>query len=781
MPGFVLKVVWGCFAALMVCVATAPAAEFDAESRAFFVKHCSDCHDAAAKEGGLDLAALSRDLSDTETLRRWVRVYDRIAAGEMPPKSAPQPEAAAKDSLLASLKPGLVAADRAQREVVYRRLNRTEYENTIRDLFQVRAEVADMLPDDAKAHGFDNIGEALGVSTELVEAYLRAADVPIDMVLAQVQPPRIDWHSTFNDGFKNRANATQVFRFVNEGVVHYLSDLKSTHVRNFIVPAGGTYRVRFRARAYRSDKPMKVEVGAGDVHKGNRGRHTVGYFDVQPELTEVVFEDWFRVGDGFSVRPFGIGNVRIGQNRQYAGPGLLFADYNVEGPLDEDLVAGRRELLGQIDLKASTAADVRDIVGRFLPRAFRRPVGAEVEDRYAGLVERLLAKGDSVESALRACLRAILCSQEFLFLNEPLRPGKEEIDEYAIASRLSYFLWSTMPDQTLLELAAHGQLRDPVVRRQQVERMLASPRAAEFTKNFTGQWLKLRQLTETEPDQALYPEYDALLEHSMREETQRFFEEVVRNDLSVVELVDSEWAMLNDRLAAHYGVPSVVGAQLRHVNLPAGSVRGGLLTQASVLKVTANGTTTSPVMRGAWAIENILGIHVPPPPPVSAVEPDLTGATTLRQQLDKHRNDASCASCHSKIDPAGFALESFDAIGGWRERYRIPLGTDVVLDSKRKEQWPATYKLGLPVDCSGKLPTGETFQDIRELKALLKRDPERITGCVAEKLLTFGLGRGVGFSDRDTIEAIVAHARQKNYGLRSLIQEVAASEAFVRP
>src|SRR5207249_8455694 len=244
-------------------------------------------------------------------------------------------------------------------------------------------------------HGFDNIGEALGVSTELVEAYLRAADVAIDMVLAQEQPPRLKIHLTFTDGFRTCANSNLVFRFLDEGVVHYLSDLKSTQVRNFAAPAAGTYRIRFRARAYRSTQPIKVEVGAGDVHKGNRGRHTVGYFDVQPTLTEVVFEDWFRIGDGFSVRPFGIGNVRIGQNRQYAGPGLLFADYDVEGPIDDDLTAGRRELLGQVDLRAATATEARDILSRFLPRAFRRPASVEEIDRCAGLVERLIAKGDS--------------------------------------------------------------------------------------------------------------------------------------------------------------------------------------------------------------------------------------------------------------------------------------------------------------------------------------------------------------------------------------------------
>ena len=248
-----------------------------------------------------------------------------------------------------------------------------------------------------------------------------------------------------------------------------------------------------------------------------------------------------------------------------------------------------------------------------------------------------------------------------------------------------------------------------------------------------------------------------------------------------MEFVYSDRSILNDRLAKHYGVPGVIGAQFRRLSLPPESVRGGLLTQASILKVTANGTTTSPVLRGVWAIENLLGIHVPPPPPVPAVEPDLTGATTLRQQLDQHRNDVSCASCHSKIDPPGFALESFDAIGGWRDRYRIPADAGLTLDPKKKEQWPATYKLGLPVDCTGKLPTGEAFRDIRECKALLKRDPECIARCVAEKLLTYGLGRGLGFSDRTTIDAIVHEVRQTNYGFRSLIQEVAGSDAFASP
>jgi hypothetical protein len=540
--------------ATSLAAAVGVTAELTVPQSAFVERHCFECHADSTKEGGLDLAALSRDLTDAETLRRWVRVFDRVEAGEMPPKEVKRPDSEAQKAFLASLGDTLAAADRGQREVVHRRLNRVEYENTVRDLFRVRAEVAAMLPEDARAHGFDNIGEALAASTELVEAYLRAADVAIDMVLSQdLQPPRVNTHLTFTDGFKTRSNANLVFRFLDEGVVHYLSDLLSTNVRNFTAPAAGTYRVRFRARAYRSTEPIKVEVGAGDVHKGNRGRHTVGYFDVQPELTEIVFEDWFRAGDGFLVRPFGIGNVRIGQNRNYGGPGLLFADYDVEGPIDDDLTVGRRTLLGDVDLTMATAGDAGDIMARFLPRAFRRPATAEEVGRYAGLVQRLIDRGETFGSALRAGLRAVLCAPEFLFLNEPLSTGGERIDDYALASRLSYFLWSTMPDSELLDLAQRGQLSEAVVRRQQVERMLASPKAAAFTNNFTGQWLKLRLIAANDPDRKLYPEFSPYLQDSMVAETHAYFRELIEKNLDAGYLVKSDFAMLNRRLAAHYG------------------------------------------------------------------------------------------------------------------------------------------------------------------------------------------------------------------------------------
>lgn len=785
MPGALTTIRTICAVTAVVCVRAAFAAPLPVqELNPFFENHCVECHDATAKKGGLDLESLSRDPTDAESLRRWVRVFDRVQSGEMPPKKKPRPEAGALSAFLAALDGPLAAADHAQREVIHRRLNRAEYENTVRDLFLVRAEVSAMLPEDGKAHGFDNIGEALSSSTELVESYLHAADIVIDMVLAQEkEPDKFVMHSSFTEGWQTRYNARQVFKFLDEGVVAYNELQKSTHIRNFASPAAGTYRVRFHAQAYHSTEPVKLEIGGGDVHHSTRGRHTIGYFEAMPEGSEIVFEDWFREGDGFSVLPVGTGHVRPGKEPRYPGPGLLLLDYHVEGPLETNLTAARRELLGTVNLKTGTLVDAQDIMARLLPRAFRRPATDNEITRYVGLMKGLIEKeGYTFEAALRAGLRAVLCSPDFLFLCEPASGASDQIGDFALASRLSYFLWSSMPDAELLGLATRGELGRPATLRAQVERMLANPKAAAFTKNFTGQWLKLRDIKVTEPDTALYPEFDNLLEYSMIEETVRFFDEVLSKDLSVMEFVDSDWSMLNDRLAAHYGISGVTGVHFRRVPLPKDSVRGGVMTQASVLKVTANGTTTSPVTRGAWAIENLLGIHVPPPPPVPAVDPDLTGATTLRQQLDKHRNDTSCASCHSKIDPPGFALESFDPIGGWRERYRIPTGVAKLPDAPEENEpnAPPAYKLGLPVDATGILLTGESFNGIREFKTLIKRDPERVAQSVAEKLLTYGLGRGIGFSDRTTVQDIVERTREKNYGFRSLVQEVVASEAFAR-
>lgn len=340
-----------------------------------------------------------------------------------------------------------------------------------------------------------------------------------------------------------------------------------------------------------------------------------------------------------------------------------------------------------------------------------------------------------------------------------------------------------MPDEQLMALAAEGKLKQPNELREQVERMLADPKAEAFTKNFTGQWLDLRDIDFTEPDMKLFPEFDELLKISMVEETERFFQAILDENLSLMNFIDSDFTFLNERLARHYGIPGVKGQEFRKVKLPPESVRGGVLTQGSVLKVTANGTNTSPVLRGNWVLENILCRPTSPPPDgVGSVEPDIRGAKTLREQLARHRSVSSCAMCHDRIDPPGFALENFDPIGGWRENYRT------IGDGERPDikQAPFTnawvrYRIGLPVDATGQTEDGKKFEDIRAFKKLLARDQDQITRGLTQKLLTYAIGRRVGFSDRPHVEAIVRKVRGQDYGFRSLVHEVVQSELFQRP
>ena len=352
-----------------------------------------------------------------------------------------------------------------------------------------------------------------------------------------------------------------------------------------------------------------------------------------------------------------------------------------------------------------------------------------------------------------------------------------------LASRLSYFLWSSTPDRELLQLAGDDRLHDQNVLRQQVERLLRDPRSRAFKQNFTGQWLGLRDIDFTAPDERLYPEFDELLKISMVAETEAFFQEILDKNLSVLNFIDSDFVMVNERLAAHYGIDGVQGQMIRKVMLPEESVRGGVMTQGSVLKVTANGTNTSPVLRGAWVMENLLGASPSVPPPnVPAVEPDTRGATTLRQQLAKHRDQASCAICHDKIDPPGFALESFNAIGGWRENYR----TTGVGQRPALRRAPFTfnyvrYKIGPQVDSSGLTVDQTPFGDVRDFKAWVLRDPTAVVNGLTRKLMTYALGRRVGFADREEIQQLTQESRQKGYGFRDLVHSIVQSEMFRRP
>ncbi len=752
--------------------------------------HCIECHDGKDAEGGFDLSSLTTELSDDEASRRWVLVHDRIAANEMPPPNEPRIASASKSTALKTLSSALIAADRSRRTVVLRRLNRTEYEATVRDLFGVHVRVKDFLPRDTLTSGFDNVGEGLAVSAEAMRAYLRTADATLDAVFGPPAKPKYIRHTTNLKDLKNHDGTSYVerlfgnmFRKTADGVVIFQSRYCPSNLVNFArlrAPAG-TYRGKFRVRAIQSKEPVTLRIYGGDTIVGKREMHLVGYWDIPPgEWTTVEFEDRLIEPSGtYQPKCFGTRGTRKDADT-FPEPGLEIGEITLEGPLEQWPPPSRARLLGDVDPTEGTASDARKILGKILPRAFRRNVDAKELTPYMDLVEAELEAGGSFESALRLGLKAVLCSPEFLFLDEP---SSDVISQHALASRLSYFLWSSMPDAELLALASQGELNDPSVLRKQVERMLKSPRAKAFTVNFTAHWLNLKDIDFTVPDANLYPDFDELLRISMVEETQRFFEEMLSQDLSVMNIIDSDFVIINERLAQHYGLKGVKGQGFRKVKLPADSVRGGVLTQASILKVTANGTNTSPVVRGLWVLDKIFGQPSPPPPPnAPTVEPDIRGATTLREQLAKHRNVQDCAICHVKIDPAGFALENFDVIGGWRDNYRT-LGEGnrpKIRQTVITHAW-VRYKIGLPVDASGQTPDGRPFRDIREFKRLLADDADTITAGLTNKLLTYALGRTIGFSDRPTVRQIVTKVRGDNYGLRSLVHEIVQSPTFQQP
>ena len=647
-----------------------------------------------------------------------------------------------------------------------------------------------MLPSDTPSFGFDNVGEGLAVSAEAAAAYLRAADATLDAVFGPPTEPKRIRHTTnlleqkTHDGkpfLQDKIGS--MFRRTDDGLVIFQSGYCPTNLVNFarLRAPRGTYRGSIRARAIQSDQPVTLRIYGGDTIVGRRERHLVGYYDVPPdqwttiEFTDRLLED----GGTFQPKCYGTRDTRKDANT-YPEPGIEIGEITIEGPLEAWPPRSRERLLGDVEPQSATLEDARSILLRVLPRAFRRPTDPAEVDSYLNLVAGALAEDRPFEDALRLGLKGILCSPEFLFLEEP---GGDVISQPALASRISYFLWSSMPDDDLLSLAREGRLTDPDVLRDQVERMLRDPKATALVENFVGQWLDLRDIDFTSPDQNLYPEFDELLKVSMIEETHRFFREILQRDLSVTNFIDSDFTFLNERLAQHYGIPDVRGQSFRKVSLPAGSVRGGVLTHGSVLKVTANGTNTSPVLRGVWVMENILGQSIPPPPDgVSAVEPDVRGATTLREQLAKHRDVDSCAHCHRRIDPSGFALENFDVIGGWRDHYRT------VGEGQRPEfsQHPITfawirYRIGRPVDATGQTPDGQSFADIREFKRILLQDQRTVAAALTQKLMTYALGRRIGFADRVSVNRIVDQIAVENYGFRSLIHAIVQSKTFRAP
>ncbi|MCM8528172.1 MAG: DUF1592 domain-containing protein [Lentisphaeraceae bacterium] len=743
----------------------------------FIEKYCYDCHDEDVQKGGVRLDNLSKDLADVSVLKKWVKIHDMVKSGDMPPaKKKKQPSAESRKSFLATVSPVLYKADMKKKEVVLRRLNREELQNTVNDLFHIELNLKHLLPEDSITQGFDNIGSGMSISTELMQSYLEFADRVVEQAIVSDRKPEIV-NKTFNfKDIKRLSSNKNRIRVTDGGAVIY-HERDFTTLYEFRATFRGKYRIKINYGAWQNKekKNLKLRVSAGNLNV--RGQMTsFGFFDVPDEKTTVIIEPYLRSGETLRVGAYNTGLGHLKDAYKETGAGIWIGDIHAEGPfLDSWPVKSKAAIFKGIDPYKGGVEDARRIIADFLPKAFRRNVETHEVDGYLNLFQDIFAKSKSFEEGIKVVLKAVLCSADFLFMVEN---GKGEISDYELASRLSYFLWSSCPDETLYDLAGKGKLKDPQTLRDQTERMLSDSKSARFIDNFTGQWLKLRMVDDTVPDKKLYPEYDEYLRHSLLKETELFFEEILRKNLSVVNFIDSNFIMINDRMAKHYGIKGVQGSHFRKYKVPADSPRGGLLTQASIMKVTANGTDTSPILRGVWILENIMGVHVPPPPPaVPAVEPDIRGTVTIREQLEAHKKNQSCFGCHSKIDPVGFAFENLDPVGTWRDYYRTigGKGKHVRVDNDGRK---VGYRIGPDVDATGKLKDGTAFNGAKEFKSFLAKNPDTVVKCLTEKMFTYALGRVAGFSDRPEMNTIANNLKSENYGFKTLIHKIVQSQIF---
>lgn len=766
-------------------------------ARAFLDQHCVKCHNEDKAKGDLRLDNLKPAFDQRSSLTIWQHVLEKIENGEMPPKSKPRPPEKelrmAADWIADKVKLATAKLRETEGRVVLRRLNRNEYENTVRDLLGVEVKLREMLPQDASAAGFDNVGDALHTSSFLLAKYLEAAEEALNQAIVnRPEAKATQKRVTLNDAYQVRGSKERVFRKNPDSSVVMFSSSKWVGATLFYMEQRGLYRFRMQVAGVQSaGKPVTFEVQSGGGGMGGPKARLIGYFDAPADKERVIeFEDRLEPRTSIFILPYALPNAqtvsKIGQEA-WTGPGLRVDWVEMEGPLHESWPPpSHKRLFG--DLKQASfpgynqrdrvevvsdqpEADARRLLGQFARRAFRRVVPADELEPFVNLVMKRIGEGSTFEQAMRAGFAGIMTSPDFLFLRE--EPGR--LDDFALASRLSYFLWSSMPDDELLDLAEKKRLGDATTLHAQVERMLKDKKAKAFTENFTGQWLAMRDIDFTEPSGRLYPEFDDMLKASMLREVHLFFDDLLHNDLSVVNFLSSDFTLLNGRLARHYGIADVDGWDFQKVKLPPGCHRGGLLTMAAVLKVTANGTNTSPVTRGAWVLDRILGTPPKPPPPsAGTIEPDIRGATTIREQLAKHRTVESCATCHTTIDPPGFALENFDVIGGWREAYRTAgNGKTVMVNGQRM-----AYHEGKPVDAGDVTPDGRRFSNIDEYKVLLLDDKDQFTRSLATKLATYATGGLLEAADLRVIKDIAERAKAKGYGFRTLIHELVQSELF---
>lgn len=779
---------------------TSPAASGSKASAEFFESHCFDCHNSDNAEAGFDLAELGGS-AKTGDFDRWVEVYDRVASGEMPPADMDRPLKAELSQFVTTAKQ--VLHQRQQSEfnelgrVQGRRLSHLQLERSLHDLLGIDVPLTIHMPEEQRTEGFTSIAAGQSISQHQLKTHLNVVDVALDEAFRRAESKPDEWSKNLSPKRLARQRAGRRCREPEmlDGKAVVWAATTTYYGRLPVTTASeeGWYRITFDASGLNVPKDHGIwcTVRSGRCISSAPMLATVGAFELTDKVKQYSFVGWLPKGHMFEIRPgdrtlkqgrFAGGQIGSGEGTSQKVPGIALAGAVLQrvhvGPeshvsSDEDV---RRVLFGDLsirglqknesfEVKASqpTVAAAR-LVKAFAQRAFRRPVDDESVQPFVHFVEQQLRNKVPLAEALRSGYRAILCSPRFLYFQET--PGA--LDDYSIAARLSYMLWNRPPDKALLQLAADGKLKRPMIRRQQANRMLADSKAESFVVDLADQWLQLNDIGFTEPDRRMFRDFDIIVQESMLLETHEFLRELLRKNLSVTHLIDSDFTFLNSRLARYYEIDGdsgdlELGDQIRKIRFAENSPRGGLMTQGAILKVTANGTATSPVVRGVWMAEKLLGIHIPSPPEnIPAIEPDIRGATTIRELLEKHKSDSSCASCHIKIDPAGFALENFDPAGQYRKHY----------PTMRKKS------KGIPIDASSETPDGRPFKDLKGFQELIVQDENALAANVVRHLIAYSTGATCQFADRDDVADITSRSAEAGYGFRTLLMNVITSDLF---
>lgn len=723
-----------------------------------FQTYCYDCHGDGSKKGELAIdkyPSIDSMIADRDV---WKRIRDHIDFRLMPPPDEDAPNDEERNKMLSWIDNAVFPVDPDNPDpghVTLRRFNRIEYKNTIRDLLGVTVNVDEILPADDSGYGFDNIGDVLTLSPAHLERYLEAARVALDKAidLGPLRLPQIFIEAKTLKG--NAPKSGQGYHFVSNGAA--TRDLKL---------APGRYKVQIRAGASAVKKEpakMVLRIDGEDKKTWNVSN---------PSNKPQTYEVEIRVEAKEKKGPVQLAIAFTNDKYDPENPDPAERDRNllvrtllIEGPLDGPMAPRpetHRRIFGERAEGISDEAYMIDVLNKFARRAFRRPAHQGEMERYLAFLKIAKSQNQSVEHAIRHALEAVLISPSFLFREEPgsgnPKNGKELITEHALAARLSYFLWSTMPDEPLFKLASSGKLRENLG--SEITRMLADPKAESLTANFAGQWLQLRNMSGTFPNRYIFPSfYDNRLAPLMKRETEMLFTDIIKENRPISTLLTADYTFINEPLARHYGLEGVTGAEFRKVSLE-DTPRRGIFGHGSFLTLTSYPNRTSPVLRGQYILENLLHTPAPPPPPNV---PQLTGAggkkaakVSLREQMERHRDDPGCASCHALMDPIGFGLENFDAIGRWRDK-----------------------EGNVPVNAADTLVTGQKFSGPQELMKIISEDNKKtFHKAVAEKLLTYALGRGVEWYDRPAIDGIVMKVNETDGRFVPLIESVVTSVPF---